>query len=344
MLSLVGLFDGLTALFVLLFCGLFGAFLAQKSRKSSAKLLLPIGLSILFAGLLYLGQVIDFFTILLTGDNVKNANLSFAMVLGISLPLAGFFSLYGSTKLLKIRIKNIIVPIYLIVCILLAILSFLYLNVNFKLKYPEISGEDLIQFDVVPLSPFFLIFFTIIGSSYFSICGIGFLYGSIKKKGLVGKKFLFLSIGNFLYLICATIDFLLILGFFFVLVRSAVIFSVILWYYGLREEPEVIKKIEPKREVEVEESLFRISKRPKHITEEEIMFHKEQEICLVCKGKTVRLMYICPKCKALYCFKCSEALSTLENMCWVCNTPFDESKPSRPYKKEENEKGIKVSE
>ena len=136
------------------------------------------------------------------------------------------------------------------------------------MKYPEISGEDLIQFDVVPLSPFFLTF-TIIGSLYFSICGIGFLYGSIKKKGLVGKKFLFLSIGNFLYVICVTIDFLLILGFFFVLVRSGVIFSVILWYYGLREEPEKIKKIEPKKEVKVEESLFRISKRPEHITVKE---------------------------------------------------------------------------
>ena len=30
-----------------------------------------------------------------------------------------------------------------------------------------------------------------------------------------------------------------------------------------------------------------------------------------------------------------EALTNLENACWVCNAPFDESKPSKPYKKVE---------
>jgi len=38
------------------------------------------------------------------------------------------------------------------------------------------------------------------------------------------------------------------------------------------------------------------------------------------------LSYICPGCDALYCVKCSNALSDLENVCWVCETPFDEEK------------------
>jgi len=33
--------------------------------------------------------------------------------------------------------------------------------------------------------------------------------------------------------------------------------------------------------------------------------------------------------------KCARTLSDLENMCWVCESPFDESKPVIPYKKEE---------
>lgn len=39
----------------------------------------------------------------------------------------------------------------------------------------------------------------------------------------------------------------------------------------------------------------------------------------------------------LYCNKCSDALSDLETMCWVCNTLFDESKHSRPFEKQKKE-------
>ena len=30
-------------------------------------------------------------------------------------------------------------------------------------------------------------------------------------------------------------------------------------------------------------------------------------------------------------------MSDLENMCWVCETPFDPSKPSKPFQKEDKE-------
>lgn len=62
----------------------------------------------------------------------------------------------------------------------------------------------------------------------------------------------------------------------------------------------------------------------------------------MCKGKVSRINYICPECDALYCIKCSEALSNLENACWVCNEPFDESKPTKPFKQEEVD--IEISE
>jgi len=78
--------------------------------------------------------------------------------------------------------------------------------------------------------------------------------------------------------------------------------------------------------------------RPKKYTEEEITFYREQKICLVCKGKVSKLMYICPKCNALYCQKCSVALIDLENVCWVCETPFDDSKPIKLLEKEEEKR------
>jgi len=130
-------------------------------------------------------------------------------------------------------------------------------------------------------------------------------------------------------------------GIFVVFVRIIVIFGFYLKYLGIKEEPAEPKKTLPKKEVKVEESLFRLSKRPDLITEEEVSLHKEKKICLVCKGKVSKFnVFICD-CDALYCENCARALSALENMCWACNAPIDESKPVKPYKKEKPD--VKIS-
>ncbi len=86
-------------------------------------------------------------------------------------------------------------------------------------------------------------------------------------------------------------------------------------------------------------NLLEMFAKPQTITEKEVTFHKEQKICMVCKGKVARFnVFICPECDVLYCSKCANALSNLENAYWVCNTAFDESKPCKPYQKEEEEK------
>ncbi len=90
------------------------------------------------------------------------------------------------------------------------------------------------------------------------------------------------------------------------------------------------------------QTSLRIFSRPQSITEEEVTFFREQRICLICKNKVSRINYICPKCSALYCLKCSEELSNLENMCWVCNEPLDESKPIKPFKKDLKEEYKKL--
>jgi len=82
--------------------------------------------------------------------------------------------------------------------------------------------------------------------------------------------------------------------------------------------------------------------RPKKVTEEEVTVSKEKRICLVCKGKLERKMFICPDCNTFYCSKCSDSLADLENMCWVCNTPFDKSKPVTSFKKEKEEEPAEI--
>jgi hypothetical protein len=103
-----------------------------------------------------------------------------------------------------------------------------------------------------------------------------------------------------------------------------------------------IMKSQVKSSVE-DEQILSVFIRPRKVTEEEVSVSKDKKICLVCKGKVGRVMYMCPECNALYCIKCFTALSNLENACWVCNTPLDESMPSKPFEKEKKEK-IEVEE
>ena len=84
-------------------------------------------------------------------------------------------------------------------------------------------------------------------------------------------------------------------------------------------------------------SSFVLYTRPNRITEEEVISHIEKKICLVCKKKILKFTFICPKCEIFYCMNCGQALANLENVCWVCNTPIDESKPSKPFDIEEDE-------
>jgi len=172
-----------------------------------------------------------------------------------------------------------------------------------------------------------------LGSLFFFL-GFAFLYKGILSIGVIRKKYFFLAFGDFITAGFSSFLILFNLGILVVFFRILVIFGFYLKYLGIKEEPAEPKKSLPKKEVKVEESLFRLSKRPDLITEEEVTFHKEKKICLVCKGKVSKFnVFICD-CDALYCENCARALSTLENMCWACNAPIDDSKPVRPDKVE----------
>jgi len=100
----------------------------------------------------------------------------------------------------------------------------------------------------------------------------------------------------------------------------------------------IIKNIKTERIAETKgefKEILGIFIKPEKLTEEEITFHKEQKICLVCKGKVLGFNSFICKCDALYCEKCAQTLSDLENACWVCEAPFDELKPVKLYKEKE---------
>ncbi len=150
---------------------------------------------------------------------------------------------------------------------------------------------------------------------------------------------MFLAIGFAIFVVTGTFDSQFVPGVLLFSVRLGMMSFPLWMYLGIREEPE--KNVKTKKEVRIEGGLFRISRtRREELTEEEISISKEKKICLVCKGRVSRTVYICPECEAFYCDNCSKALVNLENACWVCNYPIDETKPVKLYKKDEEEELI----
>ena len=90
------------------------------------------------------------------------------------------------------------------------------------------------------------------------------------------------------------------------------------------------KKIKSTTPVKQEKrpDLIDLFMKPQKITDEEVSMSKEKKLCLVCKGKLEKFnIYICNKCDTFYCEKCARALADLENACWVCEAPIDQSRP-----------------
>jgi len=83
-----------------------------------------------------------------------------------------------------------------------------------------------------------------------------------------------------------------------------------------------------KKKILIQEAeINELGKLKDKITEEDIILSKERRICLVHKGPSEGIIYVCPECSAVYCFKCYEAIKDLENECWSCGNPMDSSKP-----------------
>lgn len=175
----------------------------------------------------------------------------------------------------------------------------------------------------------------------------------IKSEFLVKAKHYWITIGVIcLSLICIVMMlflYALIVFEFSLFILTELIFGFLLVTVLLLMLNKILTSIKKQvllddtLENEVDKSnLLGIFTKPRKITEEEVSISKEKGICLVCKGEVGRITYICPECKALYCNKCSKALSSLENMCWVCETPFDESKPVKRIKQESERELIDI--
>jgi len=336
MLSLLGWFTGIISTVHFIIYLIMGFSFLIQAIRSKIKLLLYAGLTAILASFLSFAQIIDFFTVLLTSNN--NPNSLFLVIVHGWWVICGilvFFLIYLELNFPKKKLPMICVFAWCFSC-------GIYLLVNpsgvFFIAYPINSGEYLIQVKWSLNNPLTLLF---LGAAVIMQIVSNISFFSKKLEGVIRRKFLFLNIATTTLLLIIELEFSFDIGNGIIITRIVLLLSTFFWYYGLREEP--VKKEKPQKEVDVKASLLRIAKRPEHITEEEVTFHKEQKICLVCKGSVSRVSYICPECSALYCVKCSEVLSSQENACWICDEPFDESRPSQPFAEEKEDIEVEIS-
>lgn len=232
MVSEIAWLEGGSALAVMTFSLLFGLISLSKGKKLNAKLLSYAGLLMVFVGLLYLGPIVDFLSILLFQTNIEN---SFGLYGILSYMWVGPAIVVGmkiGTEMITPNIKKEIVISFAVLAVIFELFLFLDTMGSFIFTLPN-PGEDMIDSSFVSLSPAFLF---IVGFlvSILIFNGIGFLIKAIKSSGIVKKKLLYLSIGFIIFVISGAGDSLLSPGIGLAFVRMGMMVSVVCMYMGLR--------------------------------------------------------------------------------------------------------------
>jgi hypothetical protein len=229
----VGWLNGITATGVFVFSCLFGLFFIYRSRKLQINLLLALGFTYFFAGLVYIGDVSDFITILLTGTNMDNRSGIIGLINWMWFPGAILCAMYIGADLLIPEKKKYFLSIYIILSIIFELLLFLDTAASITYSNPIVPGEDLINDNLVENSYLYFIALLFLLSAIVFL-GFGFLIRAIRSKGVIRKNFILLSIGIFLYTIGGILDGLFSPGPILIITRTAMIVSAWLFYIGLR--------------------------------------------------------------------------------------------------------------
>lgn len=233
-LSFIGWLNGLTASGVFLFSVIFGLFAIYRARKTHLKPLLYLGLTYFFAGLIFTGDFLDFVTVLLTKTNIDNSFGIIGLINWMWFPGVAIFGMYFGAELIIPKKKWTIFIIYLVLGIIFDVLLFIDPASALTYTYPTIPGEDLIN-DSLVLESMVSILALIFLLSILILDGFGFLRKGIQSTGIIRRKFYYLSLGAFLYIMGGILDGLFDPGISLIFIRAAMIISALLFYLGVKK-------------------------------------------------------------------------------------------------------------
>ena len=234
MLSTIGWVDGLTASGVVIIGCIFGIYFIYKSKKINADLLYYSGWLVILAGLAFLGVFLDFLMVIFTGRNIPNIYGLVGLLSYIWIAPLVVLGMYVGARLLLPEKKKIIAVVYLVLMILFEIAIFMDPMNSFNFVYPKKSGEALIDYNLILLSPagFLMIVFII---SLIVFMGFGFLIKAFQVTGNVRKKLMLVSLGVFLYAIFGLFESLSEPGFALIFIRIGYISGPFFMYFGLKD-------------------------------------------------------------------------------------------------------------
>ena len=270
MLSIEGWINGLSATIGIIVSSIFGLGIIYQARKLKVKLLFYMGVAIFFLGFFWIVECVDFISIVTTDTNAITSNnwLVIGIFSWIWSPIVLLISIYVFSTLVLPNQKKYIMTVFVVLGIFYEVSIILFPSFNLVFMGPEVTGSNLadVSTEEPSLASVLLYLFMISG---IILCGFGYLYKGIQSKGVIQKKFYLLSIGYFIFSTFPLIFNLLFTDVYatFIVIRAGMIGSFIFFYYGLREESE--EQFKPKKQIKVEESLFRLVKMPEITIEDE---------------------------------------------------------------------------
>lgn len=342
--SPIGIISALTVIIWFTLGLIWGTYSLIKARKSRSSILFSMGLAIIFISLLYSALVLDSLLVLFTESNL-DTNIHGILTFFWFGPLI-IIGTYIFNELIamdfKLWLKYLIFIYFSIISIIYEFLLFLTHSSSIIYKTPSEPGQDLIDNVLVFWTPPFYM----LGISFFPgiiVFSLSFLYGGIKSSGILRKKLILLYITFIIFFGSGSLDVVIFpLDFFnlpkgtsIIIIRVAMIIGGFLFFFSIKEESVKGMKL-PSIKFRSEESKpslmeFLSETKSEEISKEKIISLREQTLCLICEKeiKGFIKIFICPKCEALYCERCTQKMIKMSNICWVCDEQIDKSKPVR---------------
>jgi len=205
-----GWLSGITAFLIVASSVIFGFISFYKSIKLKARLLSIAGLVMIFVGFLWLGPTTDFFVKLIT-DNNLSPETTYVFLSYIWVGPAIFFAMYLGGELLIPKYKWILIGVFIVVGVIFEffLLTQPGIGQSFEFIEPRPAG-GIIDAGFSRGHPTYLIVIIMLVSALIFLA-IGSLVKAIKATGILRKKFTYLSIGFFIFVICAALDSILTL-------------------------------------------------------------------------------------------------------------------------------------
>ena len=210
----------------------FGLFSLYKSIKLKAKLLSIAGLVMIFVGFLWLGPTVDFFLKLITNYNLSPVVL-YVFLSYTWVGPALFFAMYLGGELLIPKYKWVLVGIFVVLGAIFE--YFLWTQPLQSFEFIEVRPpvDGVIDAGFARGHPTYLMVIIMLGASLVTLA-IGSTIKAVKATGMLRKKFTYLAIGFYIFVICAALDSILTLPLAIGAVRVVMATNPLWMYLGLK--------------------------------------------------------------------------------------------------------------